>query len=133
MDGGFGREIRVLNAAGLSISFELVELLALLPHLKWLNVTDSVLESSREPSSGDGGADWPNTVPSINPTFEYAAVILSLPSTRMSDVHVIRPTMAESLAGNHDGAQGQQGAASKFPQLETLHTDRCQGLGHLLR
>jgi hypothetical protein len=132
IDGGCGREIRVLNAAGLVISHDMIELLALLPQLRWLNVTDSVLEWSKECPDGVGGEGWPNTFPSINPTFEYASVILSLPSTKLSDAHVIRPRMAESLAGSHDGDEGQR-EALRFPKLETLHTDRCQGLSHLLR
>jgi hypothetical protein len=132
IDGGCGRDIRVLNAAGLVISHDMIDLLAHLPQLSWLNVTDSVLESSKEHPAGVGGEGWPNTFPSINPTFEYAAVILSLPSTKMLDVHVIRPTTADSLAGSHDVDDGRREKLG-FPKLQTLHTDRCRGLSHLLR
>lgn len=72
--------------------------------------------------------------PMINPSFEYAAVILPLPSMTMAKKEVMRPS--RSLAIPPHGAGGgtnDEKDSHRFPLLETLHTDRCMGLSYLLR
>jgi hypothetical protein len=65
-------------------------------------------------------------------SYEYATALLELPALRATPDTVCVRAWHASASATIAGA-GAASAPLGFARLETLHTDRCRGVGALLR
>jgi hypothetical protein len=133
--------LRVLNLGGLLLEWPLVRLLARLPVLSWLNVTDTTLDGV-VPAGCGGGAGRETAARVLQKPrgvglrcYEYVAPVGVLPGLAPSAVPRVSLSMGVTAGAAGGGADGEglYEGDGLFARLETLHSDRCNGVSALIR